>query len=189
MTETTHQNQTDLEPQTTGSGGPPRGGRGLYVRLMIGVMVLLTFGIVTMFYLRDRQSSFPTSYLMLVPTLAPMLAQAPAGSPEGVQEAGPVEIPSRSAADGAPQVQPQDRARLLAALGPVMLRVASTDLLCAMKPADQRMNPLYSRTNGSFSMTGAPFLMSTLARHSLTVTKLRSCLSAAMSAWCSSGIS
>ena len=51
------------------------------------------------------------------------------------------------------------------------------------------MNPFYSRTTGTFSITGAPFLMSTLALHSLTVTKCRSCMSAVMSAWCSSGTS
>ena len=54
----------------------------------------------------------------VIEALAPMLARAPAGGPESVQEPAAAEMPRPSAADAAPQVAPQDRARLLAALGP-----------------------------------------------------------------------
>jgi DNA processing protein len=54
----------------------------------------------------------------VIEALAPMLAVGPSGGLAGAQEPALAEIPSPSASDGAPQVAPQDRARLLAALGP-----------------------------------------------------------------------
>src|SRR6185295_14683504 len=54
----------------------------------------------------------------VIDALAPMLAGEPLAGPAGAQEPTPAEITGRSAADGALQVAPQDRARLLAALGP-----------------------------------------------------------------------
>jgi len=54
----------------------------------------------------------------VIDALAPMLAGEPLAGPAGAQEPTTAEITGRSAADGALQVAPQDRARLLAALGP-----------------------------------------------------------------------
>jgi DNA processing protein len=59
----------------------------------------------------------------VIEALAPMLARPPARSPGGAQEAGPAEITVASAADAAPQLAPEDRARLLAALGPAPVDV------------------------------------------------------------------
>jgi DNA processing protein len=54
----------------------------------------------------------------VIEALAPMQAGEPSCGLAGAQEPAPVESPSRSVADAARQVAPQDRARLLAALGP-----------------------------------------------------------------------
>ena len=54
----------------------------------------------------------------VIDALAPMLAGEPLAGPAGAREPTTAEITGRSAADGALQVAPQDRARLLAALGP-----------------------------------------------------------------------
>jgi DNA processing protein len=54
----------------------------------------------------------------VIDALAPMLAGEPFAGPAGAQEATPAGMTGPSAADAALQVAPQDRARLLAALGP-----------------------------------------------------------------------
>jgi DNA processing protein len=54
----------------------------------------------------------------VIEALAPMLAQPLSSIPGGAGEAGSAGFDRPSAADVAPQIAPQDRARLLAALGP-----------------------------------------------------------------------
>ena len=54
----------------------------------------------------------------VIEALAPMLARAPSSSLGGAQEPAAAEIERPSAVDGRTEVAPQDRARLLAALGP-----------------------------------------------------------------------
>jgi DNA processing protein len=59
----------------------------------------------------------------VIEALAPMLGREPGSRVRGAEEPAVAEIPSRPVADGPPRIAPQDRARLLAALGPAPVDV------------------------------------------------------------------